>query len=266
MTLFTKPCEGRVTSHFQLARKNPVTGVVKAHKGIDYGADGSPIIKAAAPGTVTRATVIGGYGNTVTIAHVIGGVKYETLYAHLKSIVVKVGQAVKVGQQIGVKGATGNSTGVHLHFEIHKPSYAPGQPNAVDPFYLTVDPDVVALQKLLVQVGYDIKSDGILGASTTAAVTNFQKKNNLAADGIAGVQTVNKLKVIIDQLAKLKEDIKVVEQQLTAKQEELRKEAMELGITDGNDPFRQVTQLYVWSALVPVMRKVKDLEEKMGGK
>lgn len=83
MTNFIKPCEGRVTSHFQLKRLNPFLGIEKDHKGIDYGKDGNPNIYAAAAGTVTRAKVIDGYGNCVTIAHVINGKKYETLYAHL---------------------------------------------------------------------------------------------------------------------------------------------------------------------------------------
>jgi murein DD-endopeptidase MepM/ murein hydrolase activator NlpD len=188
-----------------LSRLDPVTGVSQAHKGIDYGKDGSQDIKAAAAGTVTRAEVIGGYGNVVTIAHVINGKKYETLYAHLKSYSVKVGQVVKKAELIGIKGSTGNSTGIHLHFEIHDPAYAPGQPNAIDPFPLVEDPEVVDLQKLLNNAGYKLVEDGVLGSATTEAVKDFQKKNKLVVDGIAGEKTLAALKAVkvIEKVLKL---------------------------------------------------------------
>ena len=201
--LFIKPSEGRVTSHYSPMRKNPKTGVMKAHKGIDYGKDGSSDIVAAADGTVKRTATdgrinytggsFGGYGNVVIITHNINGVKYETLYAHLKSVSVKPGQKVKQGQKIGVRGHTGNSTGEHLHFEIHKPEYKAGQPNAINPFPLVVDPDVLYLQKKLIELGYKLEKDGIMGDSTFDAVVKFQKGSNLKADGIAGEITLSKI-------------------------------------------------------------------------
>lgn len=57
-----------------------------------------------------------GYGNMVDIQHT-GGV--VTRYGHLLRYVVKVGQKVKAGDVIGYEGSTGNSTGSHLHFEVH---------------------------------------------------------------------------------------------------------------------------------------------------
>ena len=59
----------------------------------------------------------GAYGNRIVIKHNNG---YETLYAHLSSIDVKVGQTVPQGSKIGVMGSTGRSTGIHLHFEVLK--------------------------------------------------------------------------------------------------------------------------------------------------
>ena len=56
----------------------------------------------------------GGYGNLVVIDH---GNGFSTAYAHQSQIIVSVGQHVSQGQQIGMEGSTGNSTGPHLHFE-----------------------------------------------------------------------------------------------------------------------------------------------------
>lgn len=89
----------------------------KLHKGIDIARPSNPTIKAADNGKVKFAGWSGGYGNKVVIDHQNG---YETVYAHLSSINVSVGQSVSKGTQLGIMGSTGNSTGVHLHFEIYK--------------------------------------------------------------------------------------------------------------------------------------------------
>jgi murein DD-endopeptidase MepM/ murein hydrolase activator NlpD len=192
--LFIKPCEGRITSRYGQIRKNSGTNTLRLHKGVDFGSDGSTKIIAAASGIITRAKAIEGYGNTVTIAHVINGNKYETLYAHLKSISVKVGQIVKQSQQVGIKGDTGNATGVNLHFEIHIPAYEAGQPNAVNPLHYIVVSEVVEIQKLLVVAGYQIVVDGIEGPETESAIKAFQKAKGLTPDGIVGPVTLAALK------------------------------------------------------------------------
>lgn len=92
----------------------------RAHKGVDIARTDrstSPPIYAAESGTVKSAGTMNGYGNTVVIDH---GNGMETLYGHMSSIKASSGQKVERGQQIGVMGQTGNSTGIHLHFEVHK--------------------------------------------------------------------------------------------------------------------------------------------------
>lgn len=91
----------------------------RQHKGIDLVGERS--IKASDEGVVTFAGQQSGYGNVIIINHRNG---YETLYGHLDSIDVKVGQIVEKGEIIGVMGNTGRSTGTHLHFEIKKDSVA----------------------------------------------------------------------------------------------------------------------------------------------
>ena len=84
------------------------------HKGMDIA--GSGAIVAAKAGTVTSAGYMGDYGYCVMINHG-GGV--VTLYGHMQpGLSVYPGQAVSQGQQLGIMGSTGMSTGVHLHFEV----------------------------------------------------------------------------------------------------------------------------------------------------
>lgn len=87
----------------------------KLHKGVDLS--GNRSILAADNGKVEYTGYKDDYGNHVIITHMNG---YKTLYGHLSSINVKVGQVVEKGEKIGVMGSTGDSTGVHLHFEIMK--------------------------------------------------------------------------------------------------------------------------------------------------
>ncbi|MBO8165110.1 MAG: peptidoglycan DD-metalloendopeptidase family protein [Brevibacillus sp.] len=87
----------------------------RMHQGIDIAGSGS--IYAADNGRVVSAGWNGGYGNAVVIDH---GNGIQTLYGHMKSISVKPGDVVAKGKVIGVMGSTGNSTGVHLHFEVRK--------------------------------------------------------------------------------------------------------------------------------------------------
>lgn len=109
------PASGPVTSPYYM-RVHPVTGKLRQHTGIDYGAPYGSDIVAAASGTVLVAGYnSGGYGNYVVINHG-GGI--TTLYAHASRLCVSAGQSVSQGQVIAKVGSTGMSTGPHLHFEV----------------------------------------------------------------------------------------------------------------------------------------------------
>lgn len=103
-----------ISSRFNPRRKHPVTGRVKAHRGIDYAAPtGTPVVSAG-NGKVIKAGYSRFNGNYVFVQH---GTKYVTKYLHLHKKKVKKGQKVKQGQLIGTVGATGQVTGAHLHYE-----------------------------------------------------------------------------------------------------------------------------------------------------
>jgi murein DD-endopeptidase MepM/ murein hydrolase activator NlpD len=88
------------------------------HTGVDFHATTGTAVKAAHKGTVIKAGHGGSYGNEIIVKHVTTFGTYFTQYAHLSSIVVSVGETVSTGALIGRVGATGNTTGPHLHFEV----------------------------------------------------------------------------------------------------------------------------------------------------
>ncbi|WP_432752412.1 LysM peptidoglycan-binding domain-containing M23 family metallopeptidase [Streptomyces sp. JL2001] len=91
------------------------------HTGVDFIASSGTSVKAVGPGTVYSAGWSGAYGNEVVIQHADGT---YSQYAHLSSLSVSAGQTVAGGDQIGLSGSTGNSSGPHLHFEMRTgPSY-----------------------------------------------------------------------------------------------------------------------------------------------
>jgi hypothetical protein len=105
----------RETSGFGY-RIDPFGRGSKFHEGADLAAfTGAPIV-ATAPGKVTFAGIKGSYGRTVEIDH---GSGFRTLYGHMNSINVKVGQELAIGSRVGTMGSTGRSTGPHLHYEIY---------------------------------------------------------------------------------------------------------------------------------------------------
>lgn len=96
-------------------RIHPITGVNKLHAGIDIPVGVGSNVYSAESGTVLTAGWVQGYGNCVIIMHDNG---LTTLYGHLSSINVSVGQRVNRGDLIAYSGNSGNSTGPHLHFEV----------------------------------------------------------------------------------------------------------------------------------------------------
>ncbi|MEK4629038.1 MAG: M23 family metallopeptidase [Solibacillus sp.] len=136
--VFIKPANGTYTSPYGMR-----DGVM--HYGIDIAASGSSVaVNASATGVISKVadgcsnngyrgnTCNGGYGNYIIVRHSIAGQTYNTLYAHLKSINVNVGQSVSQGTQIGVMGNSGDSSAQHLHFEIYERDRT-AQSQAVDP-------------------------------------------------------------------------------------------------------------------------------------
>ena len=114
---FTWPLPGYTNNSSAYGwRIHPIYGTRKFHAGEDIPAPGGTPIVAAASGTVTTAGWVSGYGNYTVINHG-GGVM--TAYGHQSAIQVSVGQTVSAGEQIGLVGTTGNSTGNHLHFEVY---------------------------------------------------------------------------------------------------------------------------------------------------
>jgi hypothetical protein len=112
---------GTVTTEFG---NDILNGETRYHRGLDIAKAGTVPIKASAKGKVIYAQYHTGsspersYGNMVIIQHTVDGKVYETKYAHLKSISVRVNNTVNQGDMIGYMGNTGYSFGQHLHFEI----------------------------------------------------------------------------------------------------------------------------------------------------
>ena len=95
---------------------NPITRDSIVHYGIDIQAAFGTDVMATAGGKVIKAGWEDkGYGNLIVIDH---GDDYQSLYAHLKDVNVKIGDSVTKGQVVGHVGSSGLSTGPHLHFEI----------------------------------------------------------------------------------------------------------------------------------------------------
>lgn len=162
--------------------KNRITqGFTAAHKAVDLGrehADGEPVIAHTAgkvvfcqtgrkneKGSVGNAS----YGNCVRIDHADG---YATLYAHLASVSVKLGEEVSQGQVIGTMGDSGNAYGIHLHFEVRKDN------ERINPIpYLDADLPIETEPDVVYAAHYK-------GGAWLSDVKNHNDKN---ADGYAGI-------------------------------------------------------------------------------
>jgi murein DD-endopeptidase MepM/ murein hydrolase activator NlpD len=103
------PAAGQVTSCY-----GPRWGTM--HYGVDFAAPIGTPIYAPEAGTVVQAGPASGFGLAVAVQHADGSI---TLYGHVNQFFVTAGQAVSAGQQIAEVGNRGQSTGPHLHFEVH---------------------------------------------------------------------------------------------------------------------------------------------------
>ena len=123
---FIKPSLGSYTQNFTPN---------KEHFGVDIALPGNVAIKAAADGVVSRSYYSTSYGEVIFIVHNLYGQTFESVYAHMRSgsRKFKEGDKVKQGEVLGYMGSTGNSSGQHLHFEIHKGRWNIDKTKAVDP-------------------------------------------------------------------------------------------------------------------------------------
>lgn len=203
----------RITSEFG-NRIHPITGSKSFHPGLDIADRGTNPIIVAADGTISRSYLSSSYGETIFIEHSVNGQTWETVYAHMRlgSRAYVTGQKVKQGKQIGIMGSTGNSTGQHLHFELHRGKWNYSKTNALDPEkYLEKDlfpksdstlrngdtgKAVKELQEEIVSLGYKLPRYGIdsdFGDETENAIRAFQKNAGIFIDGIVGPQTYTAL-------------------------------------------------------------------------
>jgi murein DD-endopeptidase MepM/ murein hydrolase activator NlpD len=123
------PVLGLITDGFG-RRKDPFTGRLAFHRGLDVSARRGTPIKAPADGIVVFAGRNGGLGKTVRVSHDFG---FTTVYGHLDKINVEPGDVIHRGQEIGTLGNTGRSTGPHLHYEVHEDGIAK------NPLYYVLD-------------------------------------------------------------------------------------------------------------------------------
>lgn len=130
------------------------------------------------------------YGNVIFIRHTFNGVRYDTVYAHLKSksITVKVGDKVKQGQKIAMMGNTGRSTAPHLHFEIHQGAWLSGRPNAVNPekfikFYSKTE--VLRMEKEIKELQKEIQELRGLINKQAPTYVKFRKPDTWAEEALA---------------------------------------------------------------------------------
>ena len=148
-----------VSSSFSLHRRHPITGVMRAHTGVDLAAPRGTPVQAAADGVITYIGRQSGYGRIINIKHASS---YTTRYAHLSgfSSGLRRGDYVVQGQTIGYVGHSGLATGNHLHFEIRKngiprdpmtmalPSAKPLSGPALAEFTLHIQPLVAQLNRV----------------------------------------------------------------------------------------------------------------------
>ncbi len=112
---FVKPLQMNENSGFGEHRIFMPGAVHSYHTGTDFPADSETIVSSAADGIVLWVGSLPIHGNTVIVDHGLG---VSTVYSHLANFSVKKGDALSVGDAVGLVGSTGRSTGAHLHWEV----------------------------------------------------------------------------------------------------------------------------------------------------
>ena len=116
-------------------RIDPIYKTRKFHEGMDFAAETGTPVYATGNGKVAEAGWKQGYGNSVLINH---GYGYQTRYAHMSKILVRPGQEIKRGEEIGLVGSTGKSTGPHLHYEV---IYKGKHDNPINYYFFDLSPE-----------------------------------------------------------------------------------------------------------------------------
>ncbi|MFY1598590.1 peptidoglycan DD-metalloendopeptidase family protein [Micromonospora sp. WMMD737] len=205
---WSNPTRGTLTSGYKTPSRPTHTGWDVANS------QGTPVYATAAgtvrdiktnsyPGDTASGPLAGRTGNSVHINHADG---YFSYYGHLYRVLVNAGQQVSCGQLVGLMGTTGNSTGPHLHFEIHNPRLTSMDPRvflanrgitlgSTAPVGSTGYPSVGqgasgwvprVIQYLVRARGVSVVVDGVYGPGCAASVRSFQSGRGLYADGMVG--------------------------------------------------------------------------------
>jgi murein DD-endopeptidase MepM/ murein hydrolase activator NlpD len=112
---FSEPVQSLYVSSKYGKRVDPFLKTTREHHGVDLVGSYRAKILAPADGMVVFEGTKGGYGKTIVLEHAYG---IKTIYGHLNSYYVRVGDKIKRGEVIGLQGNTGRSTGQHLHYEV----------------------------------------------------------------------------------------------------------------------------------------------------
>ena len=120
-------------------RNAPKAGASTEHMGLDIRASYERVLATEDHGRVLSAKNEGKGGNVVRVEYSrANGEKYQVAYMHLSQFNVREGDVVMAGQQVGVSGNTGNSTGPHLHFSVKK-TEGNGNSTMIDPSVYLAD-------------------------------------------------------------------------------------------------------------------------------
>lgn len=112
-------------------RIHPITGIRTFHDGVDIAVPTGTAVYSAVKGTVIKSYYSDSGGNMITIQNDTG---WQVTFMHMDSRTVKVGDSVIQGQLVGFSGNTGNSTGPHLHLQVHDAEDQPVNPVFLIPF------------------------------------------------------------------------------------------------------------------------------------